>query len=138
MFWRRLADRDERPIRRPFDAADAAYGVALERTMDVRKPPLVVLIDDRSRHVLQIDLEHEIRSRIVPVKAVSHLDHNVVAVRSVGEAFAGESVREVSGLVFLGQPDVFGDEMERYCRRFSLSVTFGHDLDFPAVAPILN
>src|SRR3954453_14912399 len=138
MFWRQLTDGDERAVRRPFDPADAAHGVALQRAIDVRKPPFVVLIDDRRRHALQIDLEHEVWPGIVPVIAVSHLDDNIVTVRAVDESFAGESVRQVLGLVPLGQPDIFGGEMERHRRRFALSATFGHDDDFPGVAPFFT
>ena len=80
MFWCRFANRDEGPVHRPFDPADAAYGAALDRAIDVRKAPFVVLVYNRRRHSLQIDLEHEIASGIVPVIAVSHLDHDVVTV----------------------------------------------------------
>src|SRR5215212_8098282 len=104
MFWRLLPDRDEGPVRRPFDATDAVYGVALERAIDVRKSPFVVLIDHRRHHMFQIDLEHEVWSWIVPVIAVPHRDHSIVAVRAVDESFAGESVRQTQGIAFLGSP----------------------------------
>jgi hypothetical protein len=88
MFWRRLADRDESAVCRPFDPADTAYSAALEWAIDVRKPPFVILIDHRRHHLFQIDLEHEVWSWIVPVIAVSHLDHRIVAVRAVDEPLA--------------------------------------------------
>src|SRR4051794_21219431 len=113
MFWRQLTDADECAVRRSFDPADATHGLTLQRPIDVRKAPFVVLIDDRRSHALRIDLQHEVWSRIVTVIAVSDLDDNIVPVRAVDESFAGESVRQISGLVFLGQPDLFRDEMER-------------------------
>src|SRR5215211_3676471 len=138
MFRRRLADRDEGSICRSFDPADAAHGVTLERAIDVRKTPFVVLIDHRRRHALEVELEQEVWSWIVPVIAVSYLDHEIVTVRAVDESFAGEPIRQVLGLVFPSQPDIFGDEMERHCRWFLLTVPIDHDVDVPKTASVLH
>jgi hypothetical protein len=78
MFWHRFANRDEGPVRRAFDAADASYSMAIEPAVDMRKAPYVVLIVDRRRHSLQIDVEHQVSSGIVPVVAVPHLDDEIV------------------------------------------------------------
>ena len=51
------------------------------------------LMPHPSGPAFQIDLDHEIASGIVPVIAVSDLDHDVVTVSAVNEAFAGEPVR---------------------------------------------
>src|SRR5215208_6569569 len=111
MVERWFANGDERPVHRPFDAADAPYGV---------------LIHHRCRHSLQIDLEHQVWSGVVPVVAVPHLDDEIVAVRAVDESFTGAPIRLVVGLRFLSQPDVLGNEMKRRYRR-SLAATVGHE-----------
>src|SRR5918997_2794078 len=121
MFRRRLADADEGAVHRPFDPADAEHRVPLEWTIDVRIPPFVVLIDHRRGGPLQIELEHEVWSGIIPVMAVSDLDDAVVAVRAVDESFTGKPLRQITGAVSLRQPDIFGDEMERCGRRFLLT-----------------
>src|SRR5829696_9514078 len=126
MVRRWFADRDERPVRRPFGTADAPHGMALEMAVDVRKAPFVILIDYWRHHSLQIELEHQVRSGIVPVVAVPHLDDEIVAVRAVDESFTGEPIRLVVGLRFLSQPDVLGNEMKRRYRR-SLAATVGHE-----------
>src|SRR5215213_6343385 len=128
MLWRRFADRNERAVRLPFDPADAPHGVALERAVDVRKPPFAILVLHRRRHPLQVHLEDEVRSRIVLVVAVSHLDHGNITMGAMDESFAGEPLRLESRLVFLGQPDVFGNEMERRYRSL-LTIAVVHAVD---------
>src|SRR5215217_7953931 len=135
MLWRRFADRNERAVRLPFHPADAPHGVALERAVDVRKPPFTILILHRRRHPLQIDLDDEVRSRIVPVVAVSHLDHGIMTMGAMDESFAGEPFRLVSGLVFLGQPDLFGNEMERRYRSL-LTVAVIHAVEHLTISPV--
>ena len=135
MLWRRFADSNERAVRLPFDPADSPHGVALERAVDVRKQLFVVLIDDRRRYTLQIDLEHQVWPGIVPVIAVSHLDHGIITMGAMDESFAGEPVRLVSGLVFLGQPDLFGNEMERRYRSL-LTVAVIHAVEHLTVSPV--
>ena len=129
MFRRRFADGDKGPIRSPFDPVDAPYGMTLERAVDVRIAPLVVLENNRSLDSLQIDLQHEVGSGIVPVIPVPHLDHEFVTIGAVDESFTGEPIRQIASRLFLSQPDVLGNEMERH-RRSLLAVAVDRCTNF--------
>ena len=112
--------------------------MALERAVDVRKAPLVVLVHHRRRHSFQIDLEHQVWSGIIPVVAVSHLDDEITAVCAVDESFSGKSLRLVVALLVLSQPDVFGHEMKRRRVRCSLARVIGHQTDFLAMPRLIH